>query len=86
MATILLFSQTSQRFYFFGENESMILLFGVSCGYDFTEKQKKAAVQKRSVPVLGAERPLCFRTIIGIDRETVDGGWSVIQAAGACGR
>lgn len=37
MATILLFSETSQRFYFFGENESMILLFGVGREYDFTE-------------------------------------------------
>ena len=33
----LLFSQTSQRFYFFGENESMILLFGVGREYDFAE-------------------------------------------------
>ena len=42
MATILLFSQTSQRFYFFGENESMILLFWVGCDYDFTDGQKES--------------------------------------------
>ena len=37
MATILLFSETSQRYYFFGENESIILLFGVGREYDFAE-------------------------------------------------
>ena len=42
MVTILLFSQTSQRFYFFGENESMILLFGIGCGYDFTDEEKES--------------------------------------------
>ena len=38
MATILLLLQTSQRFYFFGANESMILLFWAGREYDFTER------------------------------------------------
>ena len=42
MATKLLFSETSQRFYFFVENELTILLFWVSCGYDFTDEQKES--------------------------------------------
>ena len=37
MAMILLFWQTSQRFYYFGVNEKTILLFGVGRDYDFTE-------------------------------------------------
>ena len=36
-ATSLLFQKTSQRFYYFGQNEKTILLFGVGRDYDFTE-------------------------------------------------
>ena len=36
--TILLFQKTSQRFYYFGQNEKTILLFGVGRGYEFTDK------------------------------------------------
>ena len=42
----LLFSETSQRFYFFGENESMILLFGVGREYDFTESGGAGALSQ----------------------------------------
>ena len=55
MATILLFQKTSQRFYYFGQNEKTILLFGVGRGYEFTEvgrgyeftdRQEKTAAQE----------------------------------------
>lgn len=38
---ILLFQKTSQRFYYYGQNEKTILLFGVGRGYDFTDGQKE---------------------------------------------
>ena len=41
MATILLFLKTSQRFYYFGQNEKTILLFGVGRGNDFTDRQEE---------------------------------------------
>ena len=57
VATILLFSQTSQRFYYFGENESMILLSAIGCGYDFTERRNE---------ITGVEREeMVFATIDG---------------------
>ena len=37
VATILLFQKTSQRFYYFGQNEKTVLLFGVDRGNDFTD-------------------------------------------------
>ena len=37
-AMILLFGQTRIRFYYFGENEKMILLFSIGREYDFTER------------------------------------------------
>ena len=38
VAMILLFGQTRIRFYYFGENEKMILLFSIGREYDFTER------------------------------------------------
>ena len=42
VAMILLFGQTRIRFYYLGENEKMILLFGVGRGYEFTDGQKES--------------------------------------------
>ena len=39
---ILLFQKTSQRFYYFWQNEKTILLFGVGRGYEFTDRQKES--------------------------------------------
>ena len=39
VAMILLFQKTSQRFYYFGENEKTILLFGVGRDYEFTDRR-----------------------------------------------
>ncbi len=38
VAMVLLFGQTRIRFYYFGENEKMILLFSIGREYDFTER------------------------------------------------
>ena len=38
---ILLFQKTSQRFYYFEQNEKMILLFGVGRDYEFTDRQEE---------------------------------------------
>jgi len=46
VVTILLFQKTSQRFYYFGQNEKTILLFGVGRGYEFTDRQEKTAAQE----------------------------------------
>jgi hypothetical protein len=39
---ILLFQKTSQRFYYFGQNEKTILLFGVGRGYEFIDEEKES--------------------------------------------
>ena len=38
----LLFQKTSQRFYYFGQNEKTILLFGVGRVYEFTDEEKES--------------------------------------------
>ena len=40
VATILLFQKTSQRFYYFGQSEKTILLFGVGRDYEFIDEEK----------------------------------------------
>ncbi|MBQ9188662.1 MAG: hypothetical protein IJ138_04995 [Clostridia bacterium] len=42
MATILLFQKTSQRFYYFGQSEKTILLFGVGRDYEFIDEEKES--------------------------------------------
>ena len=38
-AYVFTFQKTSQRFYYFGQNEKTILLFGVGRVYEFTDGQ-----------------------------------------------
>ena len=51
-ATSLLFQKTSQRLYYFGQNEKTILLFGVGRGYDFKVYVSKAEEEAPDVPFL----------------------------------
>jgi hypothetical protein len=40
--TCLLFQKTSQRFYYFGQNEKTFFLFGVGRDYEFTDEEKES--------------------------------------------
>ena len=42
VATILLFQKTSQRFYYFWQNEKTILLFGVGRDFEFIDEEKES--------------------------------------------
>lgn len=58
VATILLFQKTSQRFYYFGQSEKTILLFGVGRDYEFIDEEKESGGSgvMRSMPCWMASR------------------------------